>query len=496
MSIFRQLRWQLTLSYTIVTVSAFLVVLLIMGGVLLPRIFLPNHYFDPPELVELLREDSAPLWSHILSQSPVDTELIRLLFKESDATITSSDFLRIGSMQFSVKTLAVLNALVIGTNRTLLGKSHDYYLPNSVIGQPFDTHQIQGLEEPLNAALAGETDANRLYSIFKPNNRLLLALPIFHVGGDEVNRVVGVVVVILDPLPTQADIPSHILKIAGRSLLIFLLGVGIMGAIFGAFFSHGLTTRFKRISATTDLWSAGDFSRYIEDTVGDEITQFTQRLNSMAKQLQSLLRRRQDMAISEERNRLARDLHDSAKQQALAASFELGTALTLYEGDPQGAKKHLVEAEALVDAVRRELTNLVDELRPQAMGDQDFSETLKEHAMDWSQRSGIEVDVMIEGYDEISLEAQEALFRIAQEALANVARHSSANSVTVSLEYEINTVTMIIKDDGCGFDISTPHGGIGLASMRERAEALGGCFTLESAADQGTRIVVTLQLAE
>ena len=69
----------------------------------------------------------------------------------------------------------------------------------------------------------------------------------------------------------------------------------------------------------------------------------------MARQLQGLLRTRQDMAVSEERNRLARDLHDSAKQQALAASFELGTALTLYERDPQEAKKHLAEADTLVD---------------------------------------------------------------------------------------------------------------------------------------------------
>ena len=83
------------------------------------------------------------------------------------------------------------------------------------------------------------------------------------------------------------------------------------------------------------------------------------------------------MAVSEERNRLARDLHDSAKQQALAASFELGTALTLYDLDPGGAKNHLVEADALVDSVRTELTNLVDELRPQSMDGQDFSEILK-----------------------------------------------------------------------------------------------------------------------
>ncbi len=306
------------------------------------------------------------------------------------------------------------------------------------------------------------------------------------------NRVVGVVVVFIDNLPTQADIPSHILNIAGRSLLIFLLGTGIMGAIFGAFFAHGLSTRFKRLSTTIDAWSEGDFSKFIDDTTGDEISQFSQRLNNMAKQLQDLLRRRQEMAVSEERNRLARDLHDSAKQQALAASFQLGTALTLYDRDPQIAKKHLVEADALVDSVRNELTNLVHELRPQSMDGQDFSETLKEYAVDWSHRSGIELNINIEGNDELSLETREALFRIAQEALANIARHSSASRADVSLEYETKMVTMIIKDDGHGFDKSVQHGGLGLYSMQERAEVLGGSFTVESSPEQGTKIIVTL----
>ena len=178
----------------------------------------------------------------------------------------------------------------------------------------------------------------------------------------------------------------------------------------------------------TDLWSAGDFSRYIEDTTGDEIAQFTQHLNNMAKQLQNLLLRRQEMAISEERNRLARDLHDSAKQQALAASFELGAALTLFDRDLEGTKKHLMEADALVDSVRTELTNLVDELRLHATESQEFTETLNEYALDWSERSGIEVNIHKERDEELPLEHREILFRIAQEALANIARHSAAKN--------------------------------------------------------------------
>jgi NarL family two-component system sensor histidine kinase LiaS len=212
----------------------------------------------------------------------------------------------------------------------------------------------------------------------------------------------------------------------------------------------------------------------------------------MARQLQSLLTRRQDMAVSEERNRLARDLHDSAKQQALAASLELGTALTLYDRDPGGAKKHLLEADALVDSVRKELTNLVDELRPQSMDGQDFSEILKEQALEWSHRSGIELRTNIEGHAELSLAIRETLFRITQEALSNVARHSSAGHVDVFLEYGPDIVTLIVKDDGRGFDMSAKHVGLGLHSMQERSQALGGSFTVESAPGQGTKIKVTL----
>jgi NarL family two-component system sensor histidine kinase LiaS len=179
---------------------------------------------------------------------------------------------------------------------------------------------------------------------------------------------------------------------------------------------------------------------------------------------------------------------------ALAASFQLGTALTLYDRDPQIAKNHLVEADALVDSVRDELTNLVHELRPQPVDGQDFSETLKEYVLDWSHRSGIEIeiDIDIKGNNGLSLVTREALFRIAQEALANIARHSSASCADVSLEYETDMVKMIIKDNGHGFDQRLRKGGLGLDSMRERAEALGGSFTVESSPGQGTKIEVTL----
>jgi two-component system, NarL family, sensor histidine kinase LiaS len=495
MNIFRKLRWKLTLNYTIVTVSAFLVVLLLLVGIVLPRIYVPNNMVTPELLISIVQKNSNDIWSHVLSQSPVDTELIKALMKESNATITSFNFFRIGSVQLTIQTMAQWRALIVSPDGILLGKTENGFPVNYIIGQPVDPTRIQGLEAPFNAALAGDKDLSHLYTIYEPNERFIMAFPIINNPNRKDEQVVGATVLILDALPTQTDVPTQILNITGRSLLIFLLGIGIMGAIFGAFFAHGLSNRFKRLTTTIDAWSKGDFSIFIEDATGDEISQFAQRLNNMAKQLQDLLHRRQEMAVSEERNRLARDLHDSAKQQALAASFQLGTALTLYEREPQEAKKHLVEADELLDSVKNELTNLVHELRPQTVDGQDFAEMLKEYAADWSNRSGIEMDISIAGNDELSLEIREALFRIVQEALANSARHSSAHHANISIEYGVDMVKMIIKDDGHGFDKSVQHTGLGLYSMRERAEVLGGTFAVESSPDLGTKIVVSLPRA-
>jgi signal transduction histidine kinase len=484
----------MTLSYTIVTVSALLVMILILGGLVLARVFIPAELLNPEEMiVAYMKGDVYSTWSQILSQSPVDAQLVSQYIKDPVSQINSADLFHFGAMHFVAVTEALVYVQIIGRDGILLGASaQDIPFPSSPIGLPYDPSLIPGIEAPFKAALAGETDPERLYMVLKPNQQYVVALPVFHRAVSAKNEVVGVNVIILDAVPTRENVPFYVLSIAGRSLLFLLLGMGIVGAIFGSLFAHGLDRRFKRLSNTTDLWSGGDFSRDIDDNAGDEISQFAQRLNNMAKQLQDLLRRRQDMAVSEERNRLARDLHDSAKQQALAASFELGAALTLYERDPQGAKKHLAEADTLVDSVRRELTDLVDELRPQVMDGQDFSETLKDRALEWSHRSGIEVSVTVGGYDKLPLATRETLFRIAQEALANVARHSSARHVDVILEYETNIVTLIVKDDGRGFDTNVKHEGLGLHSMQERSEALGGSFSVDSAPGRGTSIKVEL----
>lgn len=213
MNIFRKLRWKLTLNYTIVTVSAFLVVLLVLAGFILTRIYVPNNIVTPALLLEIVQKNTNPLWSHVLSQSPADTELIDILLKYSNAQITSFDLLRIGSIQLTIKTMADWRAFIVESDGILLGKTKYEYPINFVIGQPFDPLIVQGLEAPYKAALAGEKDLSRLYNIYEPNERFLMAIPIINNPKSDNEQVVGVVVLILDALPTQTDVPTQILKL-------------------------------------------------------------------------------------------------------------------------------------------------------------------------------------------------------------------------------------------------------------------------------------------
>jgi GAF domain-containing protein/anti-sigma regulatory factor (Ser/Thr protein kinase) len=225
----------------------------------------------------------------------------------------------------------------------------------------------------------------------------------------------------------------------------------------------------------------------------DDLRRFTAIAERAALAIENarLYEHAQQVATLEERNRLARELHDSVKQQALAASFQLGTAITLFDGDSQTAKKHLLMADNLVDAIRKELTDLILELRPQMDERKDVAETLNDYAVEWAHQSGIEVHVDVQESTRLALEVKQALFRILQESLANVARHSSAECVDVVLRVD-DDIQLIIKDDGQGFDARREHSGMGLQSMKERAESLDGTFTVESEPGEGTRVSVTL----
>ena len=274
----------------------------------------------------------------------------------------------------------------------------------------------------------------------------------------------------------------------------FLLLAMVVGTLTGLVITRSLTRRLRDITRAAGAWSQGDFQVTVHDATNDELGQLALDLNRMAEQVRTLLVTRQELAVIEERNRLARDLHDSVKQQVFANALLVRAARKTLLRDPARAQTHLAEAEKLASETQQALIDLIQALRPASMADKGLVAVLQEYTEDWSRRMGIPVTFHIQGERTTPLDQEEALFRVVQEALANVARHSEANNVELHLTWTTAQITMTLQDDGHGFlRRNTARKGAGLANMRERIEALAGtCMIASSTA--GTCIKVSLPL--
>lgn len=208
-----------------------------------------------------------------------------------------------------------------------------------------------------------------------------------------------------------------------------------------------------------------------------------------------LFEQAKELAILEERNRLARDLHDSAKQKAFAALAQLGTASGMLANSAETARRHLSQAENLVYEVIQELTFLIQEMYPVALEEKGLAATLREYIFEWENRNEISVDLKIQRERRLPLQIEQAIYRIVQEALANVARHSRASRVAIALNYLAETVEISIEDNGCGFDPARTVSGMGLRSIRGRLEGLHSSLQVESAPGKGTRLQAHLPVS-
>ena len=296
--------------------------------------------------------------------------------------------------------------------------------------------------------------------------------------------------------PTTASVVSDLAPILGVIFLSFTLVAGLAGTAFGFLTARGLVKRLNRLAEATIAWRQGNFNLLVDDSSGDELGQLARRLNHMAQQLQHLLDTRHQLAVVEERNRLARDLHDSAKQQAFAAGAQISAARTLLEHEPELAAAHIEEAESLVYNLRQELGGFIKELRPAALEGKGLATAVREYAADWSRQNGIELEARVQGERPLGADIEQEVFRIVQESLANVARHSRARKADIELTYTGSDISCIVTDDGVGFDPNRKYGGFGLSSMQERANALGGNLTVESVVGQGTRITLSVPIEE
>jgi NarL family two-component system sensor histidine kinase LiaS len=480
---FQGLRWRLTLSFTGVTVGALLTVeLLLLGAFSVGLVILLNSGFLPAQLIEAASVDYAPTLRSYLAQTPPDQEGI-------------ADWLaRVGiasSVNVPLDFDATDEMLVVGSDERLLGARPSDLLGSDVIGQPLDFQAIAGLADPLQAALAGEEDVEQLYTLAKPGDKIVMTVPIWDAAHEQVLGVLAA----MGEYPTIGSLLRGLLPILGVSLLCFTFVAGLVGTVYGFVAAREPVRRLDRLSDATLAWSQADFAVFVDDSSRDELGQLARRLNDMAQQIQQLLEARRELVVVQERNRLARELHDSAKQQAFAVAAQISAARTLLKRDPQAAEIHIEEAERLTFQLRQELTSLIQELRPAALESKGLASALREYAADWSRQNGVLLEVRIQGERSIPLELEQAAFRIVQEALANIARHSGAESAEMELIYTEHAIACTVSDDGSGFDPDTARSGFGLRSMQERANALGSTLTVDSIMGKGTRISLLVPLS-
>ncbi len=238
--------------------------------------------------------------------------------------------------------------------------------------------------------------------------------------------------------PDIFQLVSAFLQLIVVTVVIVTTIAAIAGMVFGYLTARGLTRRLKGLTTAADRWGRGDFSALAHDASEDELGYVARQFNRMAEQLQNLLQARQKLATLEERNRLARDLHDSVKQQIFAVAMQIGATKVLLKRDVNAAEVRLNEAQKLVNQAQQELTSLIRELRPAAL----------------------------EGKGLVK-----------------------ATLVQIILTTTGETVTLSVADNGQGFDTArSEHPGVGLLSMQERMRALGGDVEVESTPGKGTRI--------
>jgi signal transduction histidine kinase len=200
-------------------------------------------------------------------------------------------------------------------------------------------------------------------------------------------------------------------------------------------------------------------------------------------------------AALEERQRLARELHDSVSQALYGIALGAKTARTLLDQNPDQAANPLDYVLSLADAGMAEMRALIFELRPESLETEGLVAALEKQAAALRTRHEIEVEVTLCDEPEASLPAKEAVYRITQEALHNTVKHARASNVKIKMVCTPERVTLEISDDGLGFDAGGDFPGhLGLRSMRERATRLGGTLEIESAPDRGTRIRAQIPL--
>jgi signal transduction histidine kinase len=298
----------------------------------------------------------------------------------------------------------------------------------------------------------------------------------------------------------------------GIHILLTAIVAVLAGLLLGAWASRSVTRRAQRLLDVSRAWLRGNLSLRVADRAADDLGLLAEQLDHLAEHLgqdeQDLdeLRERnarltdqvRALAVVEERNRLARELHDSVKQHLFSLAMTASGIRARFDAlkdVPDDLVEMVHEVETTSQAAQREMTRLIEDLRPTSLQEQGLAAALNEYTLLFGAREHILVYLEVQGNDALLPHpVAESLYRVAQESLHNVARHARATRADVHLRCIPEQVALTIRDNGAGFDTSQARRGLGLANMQERMLDVGGRLTVESQPGAGATVIAEVGL--
>lgn len=291
---------------------------------------------------------------------------------------------------------------------------------------------------------------------------------------------------------------------------IVTAGIAVAGLFFLAagWLAASVTRPVRALAAAARRLGRGDLTARVPVTSNDEIGQLAADFNRMSEDLQQttvsktelqVLAGRLITAQEDERRRIARELHDDLTQRVAVVAIEAGRWERNTTASSDELRDGLARLKEQMARIAADVHGVSRSLHPAMLDDLGLVAAIETECRAFLERGGPPVDLRIYGaFDIISKDLRLGVYRLVQESLRNVLRHSGADEVALELRRTGHIVTLTVRDNGRGFDRSSPdwHGGLGLASMEERVRLMGGVFEISSSPGAGTRIRATLAVGE
>lgn len=285
--------------------------------------------------------------------------------------------------------------------------------------------------------------------------------------------------------------------------------VVVIGTFSGFLYGYTITRRMEELIEAIMRFERGNFTYRLPVDGEDEISLIGTHLNQMAerieKQVASLQKlstekaeweeRQKQAVISEERQRLARELHDAVSQQLFAISLMSSAIKETLSDEENPMGKRIALIEKMAGNAQNEMRALLLHLRPVTLEGKGLKEGLEELLEEFKAKHPIDIYWEVESLPNLLKGIEDQLFRIVQEGLSNVFRHAQATSITVRLVARNRYVYLRIIDNGVGFDMSkVKHSSYGLQSIQERASEIGGIAEVVSFPGKGTQVEVKVPI--